>query len=116
MFFARPGFLYGSVMSLEGLRRGQTGSAMMAAFVDLEAEGFANMAIHFQHIELMCEIIERILLAIPPPFIVYCFPFIDYATGCRCFVTTLGETIKNIPIPADSCFPYWPKIINNTSP
>ena len=111
MFFSQIGFFYGVVMSLEGLRRGQTGSALMAAFVCMEAENYPNMAIHFEHIELMCEIGELILDRVPPFLEFIVSPFIDYIAGCRCFVTVVEEVIKDIPVPYENytCTPWWPR-------
>ena len=111
MFFGSWRWNIGVVMSLEGLRRGQTGSAMMAAFIDLDAGGNYNMAIHFEHIELMCDLAEIILDRVPPFLAFIVTPFTDYVAGCRCFVKTVEEIVKDIPVPMEnySCAPYWPR-------
>ena len=101
--------IFGAVMSLEGLRRGQAGGTMLAIFVRLEADSTEPIEANLDYLRTLNTIALEIIDSLPDFLSFVASPFRDYVIGSQCFTGSIDLILQEQQPPLDQaeCLLYW---------
>jgi len=108
-FYRIPLFVFGTVMSLESMRRGFMGGSALSLFIDISIDNKEGCKIRIAFMKMYLDVEEYLLTQIPVFLAWAAGPFIDYHKAQRCFFT-IAETLCG-RLDKRSCADIWyPKI------
>lgn len=109
MFFTNASWMMGGVMSLEGLRRSQTGGTALAVFIAIEADAPFTAWPLLDFMGTLKDVALSIIDHLPPFLQFAASPFTDYCIATGAFIDCIRSKIETeIPDPSEtSCTLYW---------
>jgi len=107
--FRLPLFVFGTVLSLESMRRGFMGGSALSLFIDISNNNKEGCKVRIQFMAQYLDIEEYLLTQIPGFLSWAAGPFIDYHKAQRCFFT-IAEALCD-RLDKRSCADIWyPKV------